>query len=56
MIARLTRRLGATVVFQEGVALILEGGRLDDLPGDLRMAAEVIDFSGAAIQAAIDRV
>jgi hypothetical protein len=36
--------------------LILDGGRLDDLPEDLRMAAEVIDFSAAAIQAAIDRV
>ncbi|MFI5630312.1 hypothetical protein ACIA8E_13180 [Streptomyces sp. NPDC051664] len=54
VITRLRRRLGATVVLQEGVALTLGGGRLGDLPEDLRMAAEVIDFSGAAIQAAID--
>ncbi|GAA3660758.1 hypothetical protein ACG5V6_27900 [Streptomyces chitinivorans] len=55
VIARLARRLGAVVVLQEGVALVPAGGRLEDLPEEIRPDAQVLTLSGAAIQAAIDR-
>ncbi|MBR7835945.1 hypothetical protein KDL01_21905 [Actinospica durhamensis] len=56
VIATLADRLGAVVVLQEGVVLLPESARLDDLPEDLRSGAEFVEFSGAAIQAAIERV
>ena len=56
LVARLARRLDAAIVLQEGVALVSENSRLDDLPEDLRLGAEVVGLSGEAIQAAISRI
>ena len=56
MIARSAGRPCSAVVLQEGVALLPEDGRSGDLPEDLRMQARVIEFSGSAIQAAIERL
>lgn len=56
LVAHLANRLDASIVLQEGVALVSENGRLDDLPEDLRQDAKSVGLSGAAIQAAINRV
>lgn len=55
LIARLADQLGAAVVLEEGVALVSERGRRAHLPLDLQPGAEVIGFTGAAIEAAIGR-
>ena len=55
VVAGLAHRLGAAVVLQDGVVLVPSSGRLEDLPEELRPDAQVVDLSGVAIQAAIDR-
>lgn len=56
LVARLANRIGAAIVLQGGVALVSRNGRLDDLPEDLRLGAEVVGLSGDAIRAAISRI
>lgn len=56
LVAQLASHLGAFVVLQEGVVLLPESSRMDDLPDDLRSRSEVVALSGTAIQAAIDRL
>lgn len=56
LVARLAARLGASIVLQEGVALVADTSWLDQLPADIRPEAQVIDFTGTAIEDAISRL
>ncbi|WP_435131654.1 hypothetical protein [Actinacidiphila sp. bgisy144] len=56
VVAGLANRLDAAIVLQEGVALVSETDRWNDLPEVLRQDAKVVGLCGDAIQAAINGI
>lgn len=55
LVAELAASLHAAVVLQDGVAVVADAGQREHLVADLRPDAVIVDLSGAAIQAAIER-
>lgn len=56
VVARIAVSIGAVVVLQEGLALVADAEQLGNLPADLRATAQIVEFTGAQIEAAIARM
>lgn len=56
LVAEVAKALGAVVLLPEGVALVADSAQRGHLVPDLRPGAVVVEPTGAAIQAVIDRL